>query len=155
MKKIALFLSVFLIGLFVVSCGMEYQYPKTDYNWEVTQKEETFTEEQTKLTEEENTAPQEEVKTQETPVASEGNGEWRKFLSDYEAWVDEYIVFMNKYKANPMDLSLLSDYMKLTAELAEWSEDASKLEEDLTTAELLEYQQTLLRITNKLSQVAY
>ncbi len=88
----------------------------------------------------------------ETEDASHAEG-WREFLQDYEAWVDSYITFMEKYKANPTDLTLLSDYAKMMSEMSEWSLKADELELEIEDPEeALEYSAELLRIAGKLAE---
>lgn len=82
--------------------------------------------------------------------------EWKQFLKDYEAWVDDYIAIVKKYKNNPTDMSILSDYTEMVSEMAEWSEKADEIELELEdTAEALEYSKEVLRIAGKLAEAAY
>lgn len=85
---------------------------------------------------------------------------WRQFLKDYEAWVDKYVEFMKKYKNNPTDIGLISEYGKFVAETAEWAEKSEKYEEELKSEDvspelISEYMETLARITKKMSEIAY
>lgn len=85
-----------------------------------------------------------------------GKESWRQFLKDYEAWVDDYVDFMKKFKDNPSDTSLISDYAQFVAQTAEWAEKAKKYEDGLKDAspEILgEYVETLGRITKKISEI--
>lgn len=78
---------------------------------------------------------------------------WRDFLQDYEAWVDTYIAFMEKYKADPTDLTLLGDYTKMMSEMSEWSLKADEMELEIEDPEeALEYSAELLRIAGKLAE---
>ncbi len=92
-----------------------------------------------------------------TPANTENsNEEWRQFLKDYENWVDDYIAIVKKYKDNPTDMSILSDYTETVADLAEWSSRADEIELELEDTEAaLEYSQELLRIAAKLAEAAY
>ena len=81
---------------------------------------------------------------------------WKQFLKDYEAWVDDYIVILKKYKENPTDTSILSDYSEMVSELADWSDKADKIELELEDSDAaLEYSAELLRIAGKLAEAAY
>ena len=83
---------------------------------------------------------------------------WRQFLRDYEVWVDTYIEFMEKYKDNPTDMSLISEYSEFIQQTAEWAEEAENYQSDLenVSPEILgEYMETLGRITEKLVKMAY
>lgn len=83
------------------------------------------------------------------------NAEWREFLADYEAWVDDYIEIVLKYKENPTDMTILSDYTEMLSELSDWSERSTEIAlelEDTTAA--LEYSAELSRIAGKATEAA-
>lgn len=101
-----------------------------------------------------------EVETVETePTASleeepEETVEWRQFLQEYEAWVDDYISIVKKYKENPTDMTILTDYMEMLSDLTQWSQKADKIQGSiLDTSEALEYSKEMLRIAGKLAEV--
>ena len=81
--------------------------------------------------------------------------DWKEFLREYEAWVDSYIEFMEKYNDSPTDLTLLTDYMKLMEEYLEWAEKAEAVEVELANSPqaLKEYMETLTRIIGKLASI--
>ena len=84
--------------------------------------------------------------------------EWKKFLKEYEEWVDKYVKILKKYNENPGDMSILSDYTKMAAELAKWqtkTDEVQKELEDASPEELAEYSAELLRIAAKISEAAY
>ena len=80
------------------------------------------------------------------------NYDWKQFLKDYEEWVDSYVILLNKYKNNPSDLSILTDYIEQIEKLDEWSEKAEQVEIDLENDydALKEYLEMLTRIIKKL-----
>lgn len=89
-------------------------------------------------------------------TSSSDDAEWRQFIKDYEAWVDEYIELLEKYTDDPTDMSILADYTEMLGEMAEWTEKADELELELEdTDEALEFSTELLRIAEKLSKAAY
>jgi hypothetical protein len=88
-----------------------------------------------------------------TPPAATGTTSYLEFLQEYEAWVDEYVAFMQKYKANPSDVTLLMDYSRLLGEMTEWSNKSTNLSAGLTGAELKEYLAANTRILAKLASV--
>ncbi len=113
----------------------------------------TKTEEQTPSSE--TTGNTEDTK-ETTNDSNSDDEEWRQFLKDYEAWVDDYIAIVKKYKDNPTDMSILSDYTEMVSEMADWAERADEIELELQdTDEALEYSTELLRIAAKLAEVAY
>ena len=84
--------------------------------------------------------------------------DWRQFLEEYEAWVDEYIELLKKYNDNPTDMSILADYTEMMSELAEWSSRTEEVSDELekaSPAELAEYSAELARIASKLAQAEY
>ncbi len=84
------------------------------------------------------------------------NTDWRQFLKEYEEWVDKYIVIVEKYKNNPTDMSILSDYMDMVSEMVEWSEKSDDITYELeNTNDAIEYSKELLKIAEKLAEVAY
>lgn len=92
----------------------------------------------------------------ESEKSSTDDAKWKQFLKDYEAWVDDYIAIVKKYKDNPTDMSILSDYTEMVSEMTEWSEKADEIELELEdTDAALEYSAELLRIAGKLAEAAY
>ena len=80
---------------------------------------------------------------------------WRQFLNDYEAWIDRYVELVKKQKENPSDISVLSDYAGMAAELNEWTQQADEMRSELETVspqELLEYTTELARIVSKMTE---
>ena len=102
-----------------------------------------------------NEQPEQSVVT-ESPISS-NDEEWKQFLNDYEKWVDSYVDILKKYKEDPTDMSILSDYATLTQQAAEWSEKADKIQNELeATPEVLkEYTETLGRILQKITEASY
>lgn len=101
-----------------------------------------------------------EVETVETePTASleeepEETVEWRQFLQEYEAWVDDYISIVKKYEENPTDMTILTDYMEMLSNLTQWTQKADNIQGSiLDTNEALEYSKEMLRIAGKLAEV--
>ena len=82
---------------------------------------------------------------------------WKDVLKEYDEWADDYVAFMKKYKANPADISLLSDYSKLMSEYSSWTNKLAEIENDksLTEAQMEEIVTEYNRITLKLTQALY
>lgn len=92
---------------------------------------------------------------EDTDYDTSDDANWKQFLKDYEAWVDDYIVVLKKYKENPTDTSILSDYSEMVSEMVDWSDKADEIELELeNTDAALEYSAELLRIAGKLAEVA-
>ena len=68
----------------------------------------------------------------ETETDDEGNleegdsGEWDSFLDDYESYADDYIAVLKKQKADPTDMSIMTDMAALAPKAAEWSTKMSE-----------------------------
>ena len=82
---------------------------------------------------------------------------WREFLVDYEEWVDEYIALYKKYKENPTDLTLLSEYTEMAQEISEWTEKTGEVSDELANSPKasLEYAKELSRIAKKMTDSMY
>ena len=80
--------------------------------------------------------------------------DFKAAMDSYEEFVDEYVAFMKKYKANPTDTSLLSsysDYMskysKLASDFAKWGN------KELSSAEAAYYAEVQARVSKKLLEI--
>ena len=62
-------------------------------------------------------------------VVSSNNAECDEFLEGYENFMDNYIVILKKSKADPTDMSIMTEYMSLMTEASEWT---SKTPDDCT-----------------------
>ncbi len=116
--------------------------------------EPSFGEESSNLIlEEENIENSSDIEIETNGVKEEilDDSKWRDFLARYEAWVDDYIAFLEKYNENPLDLTLITEYGTLTVDQIQWATDASELEGELSDEELVLYLETLTRINAKLN----
>lgn len=96
-----------------------------------------------------------------TPSATEGENdnaidpEFKAAMDSYEKFFDEYVAIIKKYKANPTDMSILTDYANYMGQYADMMQKFEKWEnEDLNTAEAAYYVDVQARITKKLLEVA-
>ena len=94
------------------------------------------------------------------PAATEGkednsiDPEFKAAMDSYEKFFDEYVAIMKKYKANPMDMSILSDYAKYMGQYADMMQQFEKWEkEDLNAAETAYYIDVQARVTQKLLEI--
>jgi len=90
-----------------------------------------------------------------TAPARDRTADWKKFLKDYEAWVNTYNAFMKKYMENPADLRMLADYAKLMEKTIEWEKSADAWEDELSDAEWAEFYKEYTRITLKMIDGLY
>lgn len=83
------------------------------------------------------------------------NSDFKTAIDKYENFMNEYVAFMKRYKANPSDLSLLADYSEYMSKyvdfVASFDEWGNK---DLNSAELAYYIEVQARVSKKLLEVA-
>lgn len=83
------------------------------------------------------------------------NPDFKAAMDSYENFMNEYVAFMKKYKANPSDLSLLADYADYMSKYADFAEDFEDWEnEDMNAAETAYYIEVQSRVSKKLLEVA-
>ena len=98
--------------------------------------------------------------TPEPQTAAAENGirpEVKEFLDAYEACMDEYVDFMQKYmNADPSSMvSMMGDYYGILARYTEFAEKIDAFDEsELTNAELAYYLEVTNRVSQKLLSVA-
>ena len=68
-----------------------------------------------------------------------------KFIKDYEAFVNSYIKLLKKYKANPTDASILTEY-------TEAAQEAIEMQTNATDCNDAKYVSKLLELANKMAQ---
>ena len=88
---------------------------------------------------------------------SEIRPEVKEFLDAYEACMDEYVEFMQKYmNADPTSMvSMMSDYYSILTRYTEFAEKMDAFDEsELTNAELAYYIEVTSRVSQKLLTVA-
>ena len=81
--------------------------------------------------------------------------DFKAAMDSYEKFMDEYVAFMKKYKDNPGNLSLLTDYANYMSKYADFVEDFEKWEdEDMNAAETAYYIEVQTRVGKKLLEAA-
>ena len=77
---------------------------------------------------------------------------WREWLTQYEKWVDRYVVVLEKMQKNPADTAgWLDDYTRMMVEATEWQELAEDAMSDLSGADYTEFFERWTKIIEKLS----
>ena len=148
MKKIASLILVLFIVCSLAACGTS----NIDNIPNISEKETAFATlpEMTSPTEATHPAATEEVKEENSVGA-----EFKAAMDSYEAFFDEYVAIMKKYKENPMDMSILADYASYMGQYADMMQKLEKWEgENLNAVELAYYVEVQARITQKLLEVA-
>ncbi|MBQ9392457.1 MAG: hypothetical protein IJU18_00505 [Oscillospiraceae bacterium] len=107
--------------------------------------------------------PQEEATPDPAPAASEEpvvpsggiRQEFKDLLASYEAFFDEYVLFMQDYYQNSSSLEMLVKYAEFLSKYSEAMEALEEIEEeDLSDEEEIYYAEVMLRISQKLLTVA-
>lgn len=82
--------------------------------------------------------------------------EFKAAMDSYEKFMNEYVTFMKKYKANPSDLSILADYAEYMRKYADFVADFEKWETDekMNAAETAYYIDVQARVSKQLLEVA-
>lgn len=103
------------------------------------------------------------VQTSDSSVASSTSDstsvtpELKEFWDSYESIVDEYIALTEKYKNNPTDMQVLSDYLTILDKYNEFAQKANEYsaqEDEMSTADLNYYLDVTTRVSKKLLQAA-
>lgn len=76
--------------------------------------------------------------------------EFKEAMDSYEAFYTDYCEFMEKYKANPTDLTLLSKYTNMLLQAEEMTEAFEEWESDELNDEELKY---YLDVSNRVAQM--
>ena len=100
-----------------------------------------------------------ETEAAEAPALAETDirPEVKEFLDAYEACMDEYVDFMQKYmNADPSSMaSMMGDYYRILTRYTEFAEKIDAFDEsELTNAELAYYLEVTNRVSQKLLRVA-
>lgn len=83
------------------------------------------------------------------------SADFKKTMDDYEAFFDKYIDIVKKYKANPTDMTILSEYSKIMVEYSKMMSDMNGINQsELSPADAAYYLEVTGRITQKLATVA-
>lgn len=157
MKKILALTLVLSLALSVASCK------KDDANAPANDGADSKKAEEYIKSQAENSAENQAENSDETPVKKilpsadmpevKNENDMKTFLAEYEAWVDEYLAVLNKYKNNPGDKDVLLEYAKMQQQLTEWNKKTEDyvIELGATPEVLEEYTNAISRIAVKLT----
>lgn len=81
--------------------------------------------------------------------------DFKAAMDSYEKFMNDYVDFMKKYKANPTDLGLLADYTEFLNDYDKYVKDFEEWDDnDLNSEELSYYTEVQARVSKKLLEVA-
>ena len=104
---------------------------------------------------ESDTISTETTSTKEESSKDELSKDFKDAMDSYEKFMNEYVSFMKKYKENPSDMSLLSDYATYMSKYSDFVKDFEKWEnEEMNAAETTYYIDVQARVSKKLLEVA-
>jgi len=127
MKKItSIFVAILFASFALTSCGGN----KSD-----------------KAATEETTVTEASADTASSDLKTESTTDCDTFIKDYEAYADSYIVVLKKYKANPTDATILTEY-------SEMAQKAVKMQEGAENCTDPKYATKLLEIANKIAKAS-
>ena len=79
---------------------------------------------------------------------------FKEMMDSYEAFFDEYIAFMKRYKDNPSDLGLIGEYADYMTKYSDYMGKLSAVDtDDLSAADLAYYTEVHARILKKMGEV--
>ena len=75
--------------------------------------------------------------------------DWKEYVKEYEARVDEFIEVYKQYKAAPLNAAIAEKYEKYAKKVDEWANEAQELIKKLTMEEIVEFAAEIERIAKK------
>lgn len=103
---------------------------------------------------EETKEPEETKEKQDENLVDGMRPEFKEAMDSYEEFYKEYCDVLKKYSSNPTDLSILTEYTKLTEQSVEMSEKFEAWDEgEMNDAELKYYLEVSGRVTQMLLEV--
>ncbi len=146
-----------IIMAMAFSCGKssksdDYQVPDTD---DYAAEDSTYDEEYDNEEDTEEEEPAEEEQESEERDESDISPEFKKMMDSYEAFFDEYVEFMKKYKNSSNTAAMMTDYAEYMTKYADYMKKLDEVDEDeLTTAEVAYYTEVNARIMKKLAEIS-
>lgn len=124
---------------------------------EMTETEEVIeTEEMTEIEEMAETVEAEKTEEENEAKTEDGvDPNLKAFLDSYEEFVDEYVVFMKKYMADPGNaISMLSEYTRMMEKYGDFAEKVDKYDSNsMSTADAKYYLEVTNRCTQKMLDI--
>ena len=118
MKKLSTIFAVLFFTVFILSScgGSESKEPEATIEDSAATTEETAgTIEETSGTTDESSTKTEESSSATEVESTVSNSDCDEFIKDYEGFVNSYITVARKMKANPTDMTILSEYTEMAS----------------------------------------
>lgn len=153
MKKYLAILLVFTLVLSFSACGT-VNNANSEENISVEQNTNAATKDTEPAATNEQEETTEQTKAQESGLVDGMRPEFKEAMDAYEDFYEDYVAFMKKYKANPTDLSLLSDYADMMADAADMDKKFKTWDQgEMNSAELSYYMDVNARVLKMLADV--
>ena len=137
MKKQNLIFGAIAATMMLASCGgTEEQEVQEDMSNDTTEVS-NDTEDDSDMTEDDT----------ENSEESSSADEWNEVLDDYEDYVDNYIAIIKKQKADPTDMSIMTEYQELMQKGTEWSNKMSEMSSEFGPEQLSRMQEIQAKIS--------
>ena len=135
-----------------VPVAAETTIEETQATTTTTTAKETTAAETTSEPEETDEETDEDVEDTEDDESDGVTPELKEYLDSYEAFMDEYIDFLVKYKENPSDINMITEYAELQIKYAEFAKAIEEYdEEEMSDADLAYYIEVTTRVSAKLT----
>jgi hypothetical protein len=84
-------------------------------------------------------------------ASASSNVQWSDALDTYEKFVDDYVAFMKKYKENPSDTTLLTEYASMAEQAQKATDAINAVQAGLSEADLTEFTARYGKIAEKMT----
>ncbi len=144
------------LGVSLSDNGGQSDATKETQTKETTQSTETQTTDVGEQTEQTAEVQAAEVQEEAKPASASGvDPDLKAFLDSYEAFIDDYVVIMQKYQANPSDLSILTDYASMLEKYSTFEETLNQYDSStMSAADSAYYLEVTTRCYQKMLAVA-
>ncbi len=167
-KGIFAILVVGLMIMFTSGCGGKTSVPSELDSSVVTSETETSKNDESSKIEqsskkEESSKAQESSKKEEVPKQEDESQKtdnnvstnFKETMDSYEAFIDEYVEFMNKYQESDDTAAMLADYSEFVSKYKDYATKIGEINEDeLSAADLAYYIEVTGRVNSKLASIS-
>lgn len=136
MKKSNFIMIAIMFAMILVSCGgEEKKEPSETLDDVVSEYENSSNDEE----DDKDVEGQEEVN---------GNEEWDEILDGYESYIDSYVAIIKKQKADPSDMTIMTEYSELMQKGTEWSTKMASSSSEFGMEQLTRMQAIQAKLAN-------
>ncbi len=160
-KGIFAILVVGLMIMFTSGCGGKTSVPSELDSSVVTSETETSKNdesskiEQSSEKEESSKARESSKKDESQKTDNNVSTNFKETMDSYEAFIDEYVEFMNKYQESDDTAAMLADYSEFVSKYKDYATKIDEINEDeLSAADLAYYIEVTGRVNSKLASIS-